>query len=118
MKNTTFGIMRLLLSALLLMLINIIFGCQHDQDETDRIRPWPDNQHYLAWGETPVFLLGPAGYHGWTPISRPAEMDFHDQLNRLDRMIREMPSTNRVDGGGECENNSGNLLPEFNFTLL
>lgn len=81
-------------SALFLMLINIISGCQHDKDGTERIRTWPDNPHYLAWGDTPVFLLGPAGYHGWTPISRPAEMDFHEQLHRLDRMIREIGSPN------------------------
>ena len=76
-----------------LVLINailLIFSCT--AHESDNIRPWPDNPHYLAWGDTPVFPLGPTGYHGWTPISRPGTMNFHDQLHRLDSVIRDIGS--------------------------
>lgn len=62
------------------------------QPTTGRIRPWPDNPHYLAWGDTPVFPLGAAGYHSWTPISRPEEVDFHEQLERLAQVIQEIDS--------------------------
>lgn len=94
MKNSTSGIIKLILSGFFLMLINLPFVCSQDNNGTDRIRPWPDNPHYLAWGDTPVFLLGPSGYHGWTPISRPAEMNFYEQLHRLDQVIREIGSPN------------------------
>lgn len=92
MKTSKPGIDRLILITLLLTVISIFQGCTHDTREIDRIRPWPDNPYYLAWGETPVFLLGPTGYHGWTPVSRPAEMNFHEQLHRIDGMIREIGS--------------------------
>lgn len=62
------------------------------QPTTDRIRAWPDNPHYLAWGDTPVFPLGATGYHSWTPISRPEEVDFPRQLERLAQVIREIDS--------------------------
>jgi len=91
MKKSTPGIVKLS-SVLLLILINIPYGFLHGNDNIDRIRPWPDNPHYLAWGDTPVFLLGPSGYHSWTPVSRPAEMNFHEQLHRLDRIIEEAGS--------------------------
>ncbi len=94
MKNSTQIIIKMLSWIFLLILITIPFECLHGNDNTDRIQPWPDNPYYLAWGDTPVFLLGPAGYHSWTPISRPAEMNFRDQLHRLDRMIKEVGSPN------------------------
>jgi hypothetical protein len=94
MKKSFHGIIRFLSSSLLLLLSILSYGCSQGNDMTDRIQPWPDNRHYMAWGDTPVFLIGPAGYHGWTPISRPAEMDFHEQLHRLDKTIREIGSPN------------------------
>ena len=57
------------------------------KDDTGRIRPWPENPHYLAWGDTPVFPLGAAGYHSWTPISRPGTVDFEAQVDRLAAVI-------------------------------
>jgi len=63
----------------------------HKQEE-NRIRPLPENPHYLAWGATPVFPLGATGYHSWTPISRPAEVDFTAQLDRLATVIDEIGS--------------------------
>ena len=75
-----------------LILTSASCGSRGNGQETDRIRPWPGNPHYLAWGNTPVFLIGPTGYHGWTPISRPGEMDFHKQLHRLDKVIRDAGS--------------------------
>lgn len=57
-----------------------------------RIRPWPENPNYLAWGDTPVFPLGATGYHSWTPISRPGTVDFEQQLDRLARVIEEIGS--------------------------
>jgi hypothetical protein len=62
------------------------------QSTIERLRPWPDNPHYLAWGDTPVFPLGAAGYHSWTPISRPGVVDFHQQLDRLANVIRQIGS--------------------------
>jgi hypothetical protein len=58
----------------------------------DRIRPWPENPHYLAWGDAPVFLLGATGYHSWTPISRPGTVDFEEQLDRLAAVMAEIGS--------------------------
>ncbi len=57
-----------------------------------RVRPWPENPHYLAWGDTPVFPLGATGYHSWTPISRPETVDFEEQLDRLARVMEEIGS--------------------------
>jgi hypothetical protein len=56
------------------------------------IQPWPDNPHYLAWDGVPVFPLGATSYHSWTPISRPGEVDFHAQLERLASVIADIGS--------------------------
>ncbi|MEX2400272.1 MAG: hypothetical protein WD423_05830 [Rhodothermales bacterium] len=53
----------------------------------ERIRPFADNPHYLAWGGVPIFPLGASGYHSWTPISRPGTVGFEAQLDRLARVI-------------------------------
>ncbi len=58
----------------------------------DRVGPCPKNPHYLAWGHTPVFPLGATGYHSWTPISRPGEVDFEAQMDRLAAVIDEIGS--------------------------
>ncbi len=71
---------------------NAFYVSPDNGNEPGRIRPWPENPHYLALGNTPVFLIGPTGYHGWTPISRPGEMDFRSQLHRLDSVIRDAGS--------------------------
>jgi hypothetical protein len=57
-----------------------------------RVRPWPDNPHYLAWGDTPVFPLGATGHHSWTPISRAGTVDYRAQLDRLARVIDQIGS--------------------------
>jgi hypothetical protein len=57
------------------------------KNKTERVQPFAGNPFYLAWGDTPVFPLGPTGYHAWTPISRPGTVDSHEQLYRLSRVI-------------------------------
>jgi len=69
-----------------------LFSFKTQKQDENRIRPLPENPHYLAWGDTPVFPLGATGYHSWTPISRPAEVDFTAQLNRLARVINDIGS--------------------------
>jgi hypothetical protein len=61
-------------------------------ENKDRLKQWPENLHCLAWGQTPVFPLGAASYHSWTPISRPGTIDFHAQMDRLARVIEEIGS--------------------------
>ncbi len=56
------------------------------------IQTYPENPHYLGWDGVPVFPLGAAGYHSWTPISRPGSVDFAAQLDRLSRVIDEIGS--------------------------
>ena len=65
-------------------------------EKTERIRPFADNPHYLAWGDTPVFPIGPTGYHAWTPVSRPGTVDAHEQLYRLSRVMDEIGSPHVV----------------------
>lgn len=81
---------------LILLFLLFITGCVQDRSDPGqaRIQPHAENPHYLAWGETPVFLLGATGYHSWTPISRPETMDFEAQLDRLADVIEEIDSPN------------------------
>jgi hypothetical protein len=71
------------------LLLGLCFSFAAD---ASHIQPWPDNPHYLAWGATPVFPLGAAGYHNWTPISRPGIVDFEAQLNQLAQVMAEIGS--------------------------
>ncbi|MCC5908085.1 MAG: hypothetical protein JJU13_17855 [Balneolaceae bacterium] len=61
-------------------------------DPRERIQSYSDNPHYLAWGDVPVFPLGPTGFHSWAPISRPGTADFIDQMDRLKGVINEIDS--------------------------
>mgnify|MGYP006288506453 CR=1 FL=1 len=61
-------------------------------DEAERIQPYSENPHYLAWGETPVYGLGATNYHSWTPISRPDNYDIQVNLSRLAEVIDEIGS--------------------------
>lgn len=88
------------LPACWLLLILFSGGGLSAQDQ-DRIRAWPGNPHYLAWGDTPVFLLGAANYHSWTPISRPGEANFREQLDRLAGVINDIGSPH-VMGLARC----------------
>jgi hypothetical protein len=115
MRNS---IIYLILFGALLML-----SCQTQNEVDNSIQPFPENPHYLAWGDTPVFPLGATGYHSWTPISRPNEVDFIAQLNRLAKVMDEIGSPN-VCGfvrclpydpmnhmhDGECENSFATLV--------
>jgi hypothetical protein len=56
------------------------------------IQPYSENPHYLAWGETPVYGLGATNYHSWTPISRPENVDFQKDLQRLAQVIERINS--------------------------
>ncbi len=64
--------------------------------KTERVQVYAENPFYLAWGDTPVYPLGPTGYHAWTPISRPGTVDSHEQLYRLSRVISEIGSPHVV----------------------
>ncbi len=64
--------------------------------DVERVQPYAGNPFYLAWGDTPVFPLGPTGYHAWTPISRPGTVDSHEQLYRLSRVIDRIGSPHVV----------------------
>ena len=75
----------------ILAAVNLSYG-----KEPGRVQPWTENPFYLAWGDTPVFPLGPTGYHAWTPISRPGTVDSHEQLYRLSRVISEIGSPHVV----------------------
>lgn len=57
-----------------------------------RLQPYPENPHYLAWGEVPIFPLGATGYHAWAPISRPETVDFLAQMDRLAEVIDQIGS--------------------------
>jgi len=67
-------------------------NCQTKQEVENLIQPFAENPHYLAWGETPVFPLGATGYHSWTPISRPNEVNFTEQLDRLAKVMDDIGS--------------------------
>ncbi len=56
------------------------------------IKPYTENPHFLAWDGVPIFPLGPTGYHAWTPITRPATVDFIAQMNRMNQIIEEIGS--------------------------
>jgi hypothetical protein len=70
----------------------IFSGCQTKNGVYNLIHPYPENPNYLAWGDTPVFSLGATGYHSWTPISRPKEVNFTEQLDRLAKVIDDIGS--------------------------
>src|SRR6056297_2274242 len=76
------------------ILLGVLFllSCKTTSGTVNGIRISPDNPHYLLWDETPVFLLGATGYHSWTPVSRPAEVNFIEQLDRLAKVIDDIGS--------------------------
>lgn len=86
-KKMRNSIIYLILFGALLML-----SCQTQNEVDNSIQPYPENPHYLAWGDTPVFPLGATGYHSWTPISRPNEVNFTEQLDRLAKVMDEIGS--------------------------
>ena len=92
MRSLLIGIIKLLLIVSFFQFINVACGALADSDKIEQIRPFPENPHYLAWGDTPVFLLGATGYHGWTPISRLSSEDIHAQLHHLGSVIRDIGS--------------------------
>lgn len=57
-----------------------------------KIQIYKENPHYLAWGDTPVFLIGPTGYHSWTPVSRPATSTIEVQLEKMGELIKAVNS--------------------------
>jgi hypothetical protein len=65
---------------------------QIESERGNLLSPYPENPYYLAWNGTPVFLLGAAGYHSWTPISRPHEVNIDELLGRLAKVINETGS--------------------------
>lgn len=76
----------------LLLLVGCSLGGVRNGGDATGVRPLPENPHYLAWDGVPIFPLGAAGSHSWTPISRPGTMDFEAQLDRLAAVIDEIGS--------------------------
>ncbi|SHI44225.1 hypothetical protein SAMN05444280_102101 [Tangfeifania diversioriginum] len=76
------------------ILLGVLFflSCKPTSGTINGISINPENPHYLLWDETPVFLLGATGYHSWTPVSRPAEVNFIEQLDRLAKVIDDIGS--------------------------
>jgi len=88
---------------LIVILVFGLYACQVSEtadnkknDLQDRIQPYSENLHYLAWGDVPVFPLGPTSYHSWTLISRPGTVDFIEQMDRLTAVIEEINSQHVV----------------------
>lgn len=88
---------------LIVLLVYVFSACQDSKtadneniDSQNRIQPYSENLHYLAWGDVPVFPLGSTGYHSWTPISRPGTVDFIEQMDRLATVIEEINSQHVV----------------------
>ncbi|MDA3835630.1 MAG: hypothetical protein PF495_19835 [Spirochaetales bacterium] len=85
------------MKAIILFFLSLVVAEANGQPDSfadGHIHPWPDNPHYLAWGDTPVFPLGATVYHSWTPISRPNEVNFTEQLDRLAKVIDDIGSPN------------------------
>ena len=62
------------------------------QGRPKKIQTYKENPHYLAWGDTPVFLIGATGYHSWTPISRPGTSTIEAQLEKMGKMVAAINS--------------------------
>ncbi len=97
MNNSSYTLWILVCMAVFLVLVT--GSCQDSNSTTsvtidprERIQSYSGNPHYLAWGDVPVFPLGPTGYHSWAPISRPGTADFIDQMDRLTGVIDEIDS--------------------------
>ncbi|MEF8810377.1 MAG: hypothetical protein V5A47_05585 [Bacteroidales bacterium] len=58
------------------------------------ISPSQKNPFYFSWKEKPVFLLGAANFHSWTPISRPENVNIKQQMDRLAKAIGKINSPN------------------------
>jgi hypothetical protein len=48
-----------------------------------RVRPYAENPRYLAMDGVPFFAIGATHRHSWTPISRPAQFELLQDLDRL-----------------------------------
>jgi hypothetical protein len=72
---------------MLLLWLPFILNGQARNESDGGIGLYHLNRHYFVWGGTPVFPLGATGYHSWTPISRPAEVNIDEQLGRLAKVI-------------------------------
>ena len=51
---------------------------------------YADNPRYLAMDGEAVFAIGATHRHSWAPISRPNEFELHQDLDRLDAMVRRV----------------------------
>ncbi len=58
------------------------------------IASYPENPFYFSWKGKPVFLLGAANFHSWTPISRPENVNIKQQMDRLAKAIEKINSPN------------------------
>ena len=64
---------------------------EHNAD-IQPISPFEENPFYFSWKGEPVFLLGAANFHSWTPISRPDNVDINKQMDRLADVMEEVNS--------------------------
>ena len=96
MKDQTSIYLQSILVGTSLLLFSACGSSEEDTGKVEGIRPWPGNPHYLAWGETPVFPLGPTVFHAWTPISRPEQLDYEAQLHRLAEVMSGIGSPHVV----------------------
>ncbi|MEX0779961.1 MAG: hypothetical protein WD037_09505 [Balneolales bacterium] len=79
---------------LLLLVLKLWNPLSTEENKDDHLQPYPENPHYLAWGDVPIFPLGPTDFHSWTPVSRPGTVDFIAHMGRLAEMIDEIGSPN------------------------
>ncbi|TVS19967.1 MAG: hypothetical protein EA424_06385 [Planctomycetaceae bacterium] len=54
-----------------------------DDGPVARVRPYAENPRYLAMDGVPFFAIGATHRHSWTPISRPAQFELLQDLDRL-----------------------------------
>ena len=65
---------------------------QENVTDIQPIAPFSENKFYFSWKGEPVFLLGAANFHSWTPISRPENVDIKKQMDRLAKVMEEINS--------------------------
>ncbi|MEX0928856.1 MAG: hypothetical protein WDZ53_05575 [Balneolales bacterium] len=70
----------------------VLSACSAQPSSESVVQPFAENPNYLAWGDVPVFPLGPANLHSWTPISRPGTSNFLAHMDRLHDIMEDIGS--------------------------
>ncbi len=63
-----------------------------DGGEAARVQPYAENPRYLAMDGVPFFAIGATHRHSWTPISRPAQFELLQDLDRLAAVMARIDS--------------------------